>query len=373
MNQTSSTSDSPPPSQSSTSGYSDRVGGSLPPLFSRLRKSHSKTTTKRRKWRWVARLLGVLCWIPAIALAWTQRPYLLDLVAQLAIPLIVVQLIFATYLLVRKRRRVLTVVVMAIVAQLTLTIMDYTAGPLATAPLKGPTESLKLVQYNAGSYRSESDSAFIDWLLNQNADLVSIVDPKPGFPNHDQRVLDAYPYRIFPIPGMDWPIVLLSKHPFESAELAPFDESVKFSFIAHRSLLVTLPTGSRMVFSAMYPRSPRTYEFWSASLDVIRRDAGIIRRWKQTKRDNEPPFVLAGDFNSTPTGRTHRLMRAISKLRPLSTPFGAGTWPSSWPSLLSLPIDRVWVNDKARVKSWHVGPHFASDHRPLVVELEIAK
>ena len=230
-----------------------------------------------------------------------------------------------------------------------------------------------MVMYNAEKDRSPADTRFASLLAATKADLVCIVDPPTGFLDREPTIRADYPYRVEPMPGLNWPIVLLSRHPFKDFGLEPYAESVKFSFPARRSVLVTLPGGAEVVFSAMYPRSPRKVAFWRQALESVETDAGVIGRWVRGRVSGDPALVVAGDFNSTPTGRVHRLMAKLSGLRAWSPLLGAGTWPAILPRTLSAPIDRVWVSEGARVVAGRAGPRLGSDHRPVVVDVEVQK
>ena len=85
------------------------------------------------------------------------------------------------------------------------------------------------------------------------------------------------------------------------------------------------------------------------------------------------PVIVAGDFNSAPTGSAHRVFGRSSGLGTWRTLLGRGTWPAWAPPALGLPIDRVWASGEVRLRAARVGPRFRSDHRPIVVDLLISK
>jgi len=312
--------------------------------------------------------LRVFWWTPLVALAWRNRPYELDLLAQFAPHAAVLVGIVAACLATLRARRLAIEggVVFAAISTLCLAA-HYGGGPAAPGS-DGDRASLRIVTYNAKWVGPQPEDRFIDWLREQDADLVCLFDPPWSLVQRDEWLAETYPHRITPRQGMWWSIVLLSRHPLRPAEMAEHSEETKFSFIALRSVIATPNEGVEVVFTGMRPRSPRTREDWRRSLESVERDAHIFRDYVE---DQGLPIILAADMNSTPTGRLHRTFAAISGLLTWGSPFGRGTWPSQAAPLISLPIDRVWTTPDVRIKSVVIGPRFSSDHRPVVVDVEI--
>jgi endonuclease/exonuclease/phosphatase (EEP) superfamily protein YafD len=80
------------------------------------------------------------------------------------------------------------------------------------------------------------------------------------------------------------------------------------------------------------------------------------------------PVVVAGDLNTTMWSPAYRDLeaRGFANAR-----VGRGLLPT-WPSSLSvLPIDHVLHTDEVATCGMRVGPAIGSDHRPLVVDLEL--
>ena len=230
----------------------------------------------------------------------------------------------------------------------------------------GPT--IRVIQFNAHSERSANDVAFQAYLEEQDADLVCLIETPWSFARTNPWVLKTYPYRVEPDVGLDWPNLLLSKHPLELTPLEDDRPEHRFSFVARRSVTVTLPSGEKFLWTAMHPPSPRSESSWRKSLEIAARDAEILRRFRD--RTNAGVLVT-GDFNSAPTARVHSLFAARSELAGWSSRWPGGTWPGIVPSWLSIPIDRIWTGGGLVVTSLEVGPKLASDHRPIVAELAV--
>lgn len=95
--------------------------------------------------------------------------------------------------------------------------------------------------------------------------------------------------------------------------------------------------------------------------------------WTQDPRCR-PPLILCGDFNAGPYSGAYRLLRR--RFHDAQAQWKAGRPKNTWPSRFPLRrIDHAFISEDLRVRKITVlkGPHArkASDHLPLVVQLEI--
>ena len=174
-----------------------------------------------------------------------------------------------------------------------------------------------------------------------------------------------YPHPVEPRRGHLWPILLLSKHPLRTVRLTATSPETRSSYVANSTAKVTLDDGRTILFTAMHPFSPRSRQAWNRSIEIVRRDGEILRAAHERYAE---PVIVAGDFNSTPVGRSFREFARASGFRTSAWPVPA-TWPADAPRLLGVSIDHVWVSPGVSILSRRVGPSFNSDHRPVVVEL----
>lgn len=225
---------------------------------------------------------------------------------------------------------------------------------------------LKIVHYNAFGAISRYDNAFLEWLRKEDPDLVCIVDTPWNWHITSPWLAERYPYRVVPRMGLAWPNLLLSKYPAQASELVPYSEALKFSFIARTSLIVEVSGVEPFVFTAFHPQSPRTPRTWVKSMLSAAQAGGVLRQWRE---EHEGSVIVCADTNSAPMGRLHGSFARASGLQSWSKLIGGGTWPASVPRWLSIPLDRIWTSDGVEVQSMVIGPRFASDHRPIVVEV----
>jgi endonuclease/exonuclease/phosphatase (EEP) superfamily protein YafD len=184
----------------------------------------------------------------------------------------------------------------------------------------------------------------------------------------DNALREAYPHRITPQPGLQWTQVVLSRHPFEMPKWEGDFKRYKFLYSFRRTALVDLPQG-RLLFTVEHPPSPRGERAWNSGNNVIRLLGELVRNQFAA---TALPFVVAGDFNTSPTGYRDSLLRRATGLQadPLGG-FPRGTWPSFFPAYWRLPLDRVWASQGIAFTRREVLEDVHSDHRPILVRFRL--
>jgi endonuclease/exonuclease/phosphatase family metal-dependent hydrolase len=156
---------------------------------------------------------------------------------------------------------------------------------------------------------------------------------------------------------------------------------------------------SRLISAAMLPGRARIRRLeprgalWIAvdlagtTLNVINTHLGLTRRERRLQVDAllgpgwtahpecTDPFILLGDFNAVPRGRTYR--RLASRFADAQLASGRRKAHPTFPSRLPmLRLDHVFVSRSVRVRKVEILrtplSRVASDHLPLVVDFEIA-
>lgn len=95
-------------------------------------------------------------------------------------------------------------------------------------------------------------------------------------------------------------------------------------------------------------------------------EATEIRRMLESE---ELPFLLCGDFNSTPHQWTY--FRLAEDLRDVFRTHG-GLWGPTFPARFPLfRIDYILASDDWIVEEAAVGPHLPPDHRPVIAQLHL--
>lgn len=201
--------------------------------------------------------------------------------------------------------------------------------------------------------RNPEPQKLLPWIAEKKPDVVALVEV-----NADARadLIDklkvTYPYMV-----VRYDMVLASRWPLSHAEPRP----AGFALV---TVTVKTPQGP---LNLAVTHLTRPWPF-TAPTDQPRH----FERLKDALTPLPPSrFVLAGDFNTTPSAA---LMRDFAKGMGLhAAPALTGTWEGQLPSLMRVTIDNVLAGADLNLSSREVGPDDGSDHRPVYVEIRPVK
>lgn len=266
-------------------------------------------------------------------------------------------------------------------AALALALAGVIAAPRAKraeAPADG-ARVIRVLTMNAYAW-SRDPSGLLALLESTNADVVTIFEPPMEMlqgMRTSELLKSKFPHRHLPEHAEAGSRVMLSRWPAErlrKRELEPEEAPAASEWRSHgRSWRIEAP--SPFVLSMIHPESPRTRVRWAQGNEDIAMIGDAVERMLAPLG---LPIVVAGDFNSTPTGWRSREMTRLTGLRRAKawwTP--AGTWPawSAWPARVA--IDDVMVSPGVSVIDWRPQSQPPegkrgvrnSDHVPVMVEL----
>ena len=197
------------------------------------------------------------------------------------------------------------------------------------------------------------------WLLGEQApDLLFLQEftavAQQALASDALRV--AYPYRVEAPQADPFGLAILSRHPLSDIRIVePADAQQTLRLHASMHL-----AERRVALAALHPMPPLSSAFARA------RDQTLAEESERLAQSDEAA-LMAGDFNATPWSRTlfgidPRLQRA-SGLAP--------TWPNALGGLSLLPLDHVFASGHWRRIDSGVGPDLGSDHRPVLVRLQL--
>ncbi len=87
--------------------------------------------------------------------------------------------------------------------------------------------------------------------------------------------------------------------------------------------------------------------------------------------DQTAPFIVVGDFNSTPWSWPFRRLMSSADLNNSQIGFGLQpSFPTTSSLLLRVPIDHLLYSEGLEVTGRQLGPALGSDHFPLIVDLQ---
>ncbi|WP_030661176.1 endonuclease/exonuclease/phosphatase family protein [Streptomyces rimosus] len=198
-------------------------------------------------------------------------------------------------------------------------------------------------------------------LRRERPDLVAVQECDPdrcAAALDSAPVRAAYPYRLLAGYGASEGSAVLSRFPLTRDGAVAGDMAMPRAAVA--------VAGQRLRFQVAHPMPPLP-----ASLGTWRTELGRLRALAASR--GHEPLIVAGDFNSS---QDHAAFRAVldTGLRDGARLAGLPRTPS-WPAwttpVLGVQIDHVLVSDALRPRAAHFLDLPDTDHRALVVDLDL--
>lgn len=236
----------------------------------------------------------------------------------------------------------------------------FGAPPAAAAPPRsGATHQLRVVAANllAGN-RCVADIA--PWIAATSPDFVALAEVTPEAWEELKPLRSRFAHEIGRPQVGTFGIALLSNLPLRDGRAT----GLGFPWAPAIAAIVTTDAGDVGVLCVHLPRPGgpgRCAERDRALADLPQLLASLPR-----------PCVAMGDFNATPWSAPFAAMLERTGLVDSLTGQGwQGSWPTSLPSLLRIPIDHVLVSPGLGIAARALGPHYGSDHLPVFAELAV--
>jgi len=318
-------------------------------------------------WLWLVLLALVACSRFFSAMAWQ-----VDLLANVSYFVVLPSALTVLLALWRRRTFVGAVaMVLLLIGAWPVRFMFWPRGAAGVASTTAaPRWELRVLEINVkGSKEALGGLAKI--IDREHPDVVIVIEIPAFLEKHlleAPGVKEQLHFVIGPEVGSQWRDMMMSRFPLHRLHFDGDAQRYQGVFAFQRSCFVDAP-GGRFVLSAMHPPSPREAQSWARGNEWTSRLAEVCG---QFLIKTGVPVVIAGDFNTTPSGFRHHIMLSHSGLKPIDELGGwSGTWPSTLPGLLRLPIDRVWVTPDVQFISREVLEDIGSDHRPILVTLSM--
>jgi endonuclease/exonuclease/phosphatase (EEP) superfamily protein YafD len=304
---------------------------------------------------WVVLLAG-----PLIVMRLPERPYLLDMVAQVAVYGYGGAAVMGLLMLGLRKWSwaAVTCVSVSVFAGMNVGNHWPRVGVASGTP-DSAHRDVRVVTFNAGGGLAIDEARFEQWLEDKKIDVVSLVECGEYW--HRSPVAECS----FRSSGKDGAVVYTRRMAQQVGDWQPRDENgaIKVAIWPDiRILRVQIDDACSCLFMNVYLPSPRTKQRWQTALKSITECA----RQLPTLRRDGLPIIAAGDFNSTPNGRAYQTFQAVyGIIDACPNIFRCGTIPAWLPLYAGLPIDHIMVSPDVRVIDYQVGPDVGSDHRPV--------
>lgn len=231
--------------------------------------------------------------------------------------------------------------------------------------------SLRILHFNLDRHNSQPEKV-LQYLDNQTVDLLSLQEVTPEWDKHLRSHLTHYQIAAAEVRQNSQGSTLLI--PTNASRILTL-QSTKTLHLpegSERPLLVGefSMDGQSLLFLSLHTTRPRS----QATVDFQRRELAAITQWSQAKQAQGQHVIAMGDFNSTSWTRGFQNLLRRGNLVNSQQGYGwQTTWLAGWPSVLRIAIDHCLYSDGFITINRSIGPALGSDHRPLIVELQLAR
>ena len=218
----------------------------------------------------------------------------------------------------------------------------------------GPVLRVLLANVNSAN---RDEQRIRDTILEHQADFVVLLEATPWLLERLSDLADRYPHRLTAAREDNFGIALLSRQPWQHAEI------VSFSAFGLPSITAKFADGPRhFTLLATHPLPP-------VSADAAQDRNAQLAKLAELARQSRQPLLLVGDLNISPWSPYFTRLLTDSGLRDSGrgiTP----SWPVGWFALW-IPIDHALFSAGIHLKRRITGADLGSDHYPVIVDFQI--
>jgi endonuclease/exonuclease/phosphatase (EEP) superfamily protein YafD len=228
--------------------------------------------------------------------------------------------------------------------------------------------NLRLLIFNLNTQNTQQ-AAVLDFVQEIQPDLALFMEVNDTWVTSLDALLTALPHTVRQVDPGNFGILLYSRMPLENAQVQRLGSDNKPSITGQMVF-----KGRSLAFVGTHPLPP----FWPNYFQDRNQQLDQVGRYLQTVSS---PQLLMGDLNLTPWSPYYRQLVRSTGLKNARQGFGLlPSWPTAnryyslpgWVLLLfSIPIDHCLVSPELSVVNVQVGPGLGSDHRPLIVDLQL--
>lgn len=305
----------------------------------------------------LASLAGLAAWVlPSL--------WILDLFNHLRVHYVLL-ILFAALIVALGRRWRWLLVALCLASIDVLLIAPFYLG--RRLPGGGSEDRLQLLHFNLLS-SNRAYSEVVDYLATSGADLLFIQEVSPPWA---ERLQGMQGYQmIASMPRSDnFGIAMLAA---DALQIQAVQEVRLGAEVP--ALQVDLELGHTLVSILSVHTLPPVSAEYAHRRDLM---LGNAAAWAERRRSAGALPVVLGDLNATSFSSSLRALVADGGLVDSARGFG---WQPSWPVgtgvlsvLLAIPIDHAFTDPGLITVGRELGPELGSDHRPLQVELVLAR
>jgi endonuclease/exonuclease/phosphatase (EEP) superfamily protein YafD len=200
----------------------------------------------------------------------------------------------------------------------------------------------------------------LDAVNEANADVVVLQELTEEWRENTQVLTEKYPFfELAPRPGGSG-MGLFSRYPLADVQTLTLDTSGHLALMARANV-----GGASVTILALHPPTPISPARFANRNLQFKEAASLLRAV-------DGPRILIGDLNTTMWSPYFEDLEHNTGLRDARLGFGLKpSWPMPLPGFMRLPIDHCLVSNEVVVEGIRTGRRIGSDHRPLIVDLQL--
>jgi endonuclease/exonuclease/phosphatase (EEP) superfamily protein YafD len=271
-----------------------------------------------------------------------------DSLAQFRLVFVAISLLGAVVMFLAGQRNVAFGALLASVATITWTSPHL---PFMDPPDEG-TGAIKIVQFNLKIHNPREDDA-ARWVNSQNPDVVMLQEHLDETHPSFRALAATLPFGVNCKSARLGEVAVRTKFPVLQQGCTPGDG------LAWMQVDVN---GKPVTFASLHLHWPWPFRQWQQ-----------LTRLEDTLADLPAPVVLAGDFNSVPWSETVKTVERLVRAKAIGG-YRITLWPDVFHAgfeIPTFPIDHVLVPQEMVATSIAVGPTIGSDHRPVIVTMDM--
>lgn len=237
------------------------------------------------------------------------------------------------------------------------------ALPLLPYVLPGPdpgasdNPALRVLTANV-RYRNTDHEGVLELVKAESPDIVGLLEVTPAWARGLAELERQYPYSVVRPEDTAHGLALFSRLPISELSTSPYREGKVQTAIRVRLVLEDRP----LILTLAHLMAPMTPGQAALRNQQIREIAAMIGR------EQDVQHLVTGDMNISPWSPSFSL---FEKSGLVNASMGKG-YLATWPAILKwfgIPIDHTLLSDNLRLRSFHIGEPFGSDHLAIIADV----
>lgn len=234
----------------------------------------------------------------------------------------------------------------------------------AIVPIYWPTQStsqsgakLRVISFNL--FRDNPEHAAVaQFLRKQQADIILLMEVTHEWATAIRELRDDYPHQHLAPRADAFGIALLSRQPWNDIQTLDLAHNDLPTIVAHFQV-----DDQPFTLVGTHPLPP-------GSSTLAKERNTQLAAVAKFAHEQSAPTILAGDLNVTDFSPYFHDLLTVSGLRDSRQGRGVQASWGPFPGL-EIAIDHCLVSPLVAVRSRRIGPHLGSDHRPVIIDLNL--